>query len=105
MSEITTVSGCILAAFRNLAGPGILLAVGAVHLVEHPPIASFLDLLFLAVAGANVVAGMLYTPPAPPPQIQSGEVRGMSQAVYLGVILGVTVLVWLLSHFVLGPGR
>jgi hypothetical protein len=99
--EVTTFGGCFLAAFRNLAGPGFLLAMGGAEIMNRPAMGSGLDLIFLAAAAASVVAGLLYKPDLEPPKEGRGEVQGISRTAYLTGIIVMTVLVWVLTHFVL----
>jgi hypothetical protein len=97
----TTFSGCFLAAFRNLAGPGFLLAVSGALIVNRPQIGSGTDLLFIAVAVANVVAGLLYKPPQGTPKEGTGQVQGVSRIAFVAAVLAISVIVWGITHFVL----
>ena len=100
-NETTTFGGCFLSAFRNLAGPGILLAMSGAEIMNRPALGSGIDLLFLAAAAATVVVGLLYKPDLEAPKEGRGEVQGISRTTYVSAVLLVTAVVWVLTHFVL----
>ena len=99
--EITTFRGCFLSAFRNLAGPGLLLAMGSALLMNRSALGSGMDIAFIVVAVVNVIAGLLYKPPEEPPKEGTGHAKGVSRTGFVAAIVAVSVAVWVLTHFVL----
>ena len=97
----TTFGGCFLSAFRNLAGPGLLLAMGSALLMNRPALGSGMDIAFTVVAVVNVIAGLLYKPPEETPTAGTGHAKGVSRAGFVAAIVAVSVAIWVLTHLVL----
>ena len=98
----TTFGGCFLAAFRNLAGPGVLLAMGGAMVMNRPAIGSGMDLAFIAVAVINVMAGILFRPEDTVPTKGTGQVKGVSRTAFITGVIALSAVVWGVTHFVLG---
>ena len=97
----TTFRGCFLSAFRNLAGPGLLLAMGSALLMNRSALGSGMDIAFIVVAVVNVIAGLLYKPSEETPKAGTGHAKGMSRTGFVAAIVAVSVAFWVLTHFVL----
>ena len=86
------MTGCLLSAFRNLVGPGLLFIIGAFLIVNKTRLDSVGSVILMVVAVLTAGAGLLV--PA------SGEKGSMTRGTYVMLVLGAAVGCLLLSHFV-----
>ena len=82
--------GCLLQLFWSLVGPGLLLAAGALLIVNHPPFGSWPDYVLLGLAILVGLARMLDRKP---------ESSG-SRLTYLGVLAGGVIVILAVAHLV-----
>lgn len=96
MSEETqsdSIFGCLLQLFWSLVGPGLLLAAGAILVVNHPPLGSVADYVFLGLAILVGAARFLDRKP-----VQAGA--SVSRLKYLAVLAAVVALILVVAHLV-----
>ncbi len=93
MSEETSTFGCLLQLIWNLVGPGLLLAAGALLIVNHPPLGSVADYVFLGLAVLVAMAWVLDRKP-----VQAGE--SVSRLKYLAVLAAGVALILVVAHLV-----
>jgi hypothetical protein len=80
--------GCLLQLVWTLAGPGLLLAAGALLVVNHPPLGSAADCVFLGLAVLVGSARALDRKP------------GASRLKYLAVLAAGVALTLVVAHLV-----
>jgi hypothetical protein len=80
--------GCLLQLFWSLVGPGLLLAAGSLLVVNHPPLGSVADFVFLGLAVLVGLARILDRKP------------GVSRLKYLGALAAGVALILVVAHLV-----
>lgn len=91
-SQSDSMFGCLLQLFWSLAGPGLLLAAGALLIVNHPPF-GWVDVLFLGLAVAVGMARVL--------DRQSGSSSSPAARLkYLGGLAAAVALILFVAHVV-----
>ncbi len=80
--------GCLLQLVWTLVGPGLLLAAGALLVVNHPPLGSVADYVFLSLAVLVGAARVLDRKP------------GVSRLKYLAVLAAGVALILVVAHLV-----
>ncbi len=90
--------GCLLQLFWTLVGPGLLLATGAMLIVQQPPLGAWPDFAFLGLASAVALARLLDTRPTEP-EAETGAIPAASGRFrYVALLAGVVLLILAVAH-------
>ena len=92
----TSTGGCLLQLFWTLVGPGLMLAMGAMLIVNQPALGTWPDFAFLGWTAAVALARLLDGRPA-----GSGtSTASANRFKYIGNLVGAALLILVVAHFV-----
>jgi hypothetical protein len=95
-----SMAGCLLQLMWKLFGPGLLLAMGAILIVNQPALGTWPDYAFaglaIFVALARIVDRM-----APSATSEGGKDTAASNRLrYVGILAAIVLLIFVIAHFV-----
>ena len=92
----TSTPGCLVQLFWTLVGPGLMLAMGAMLVVNRPALGTWPDYVFLGLTASIAFARLLDGRPAGsrPSTASAGRLK------YVAILAGVALLILVVAHFV-----
>lgn len=92
----TSMGGCLIQLFWTLVGPGLMLAMGALLIVNQPALGTWPDFAFLGWTAAVALARFLDGRPSE----RRTPAASAARFKYIAVLAGAALLILAVAHFV-----